>query len=176
MGLLLRRMVRASMLEAELYEEVERDKTALSQAIWVVLLSSFSAGIGSATLRGLGSLISIGITALISWFIWAYIVYFIGVKILPTKETISDPGELLRTIGFSSSPGVIRILGIIPGLYNFVFLLAQIWMLIAMVIAVRQALDYRSTLRAVFVCIIGWFIQIFIFAFIYAFFSPEGRL
>jgi hypothetical protein len=32
-------------------------------------------------------------------------------------------------------------------------------MLIAMVIAVRQALDYTSTLRAVGVCIIGWIIQ-----------------
>jgi hypothetical protein len=29
-------------------------------------------------------------------------------------------------------------------------------MLVAMVIAVRQALDYTSTLRAVGVCIIGW--------------------
>jgi hypothetical protein len=48
----------------------------------------------------------------------------------------------LRTIGFSSSPGLIRVLGIIPGLTEIVFLVASIWMLVAMVIAVRQALDY----------------------------------
>ena len=40
-----------------------------------------------------------------------------------------------------------------------VFIIAAIWMLIAMVIAVRQALDYQSTLRAVGVCLIGWVIQ-----------------
>ncbi|MBW1711158.1 MAG: hypothetical protein JRG97_12815, partial [Deltaproteobacteria bacterium] len=69
------------------------------------------------------------------------------------------PGQLLRTIGFSSSPGLIRIIGIIPGLTGIVFFIASIWMLVAMVIAVRQALDYKSTMRAVGVCLIGWIIQ-----------------
>jgi len=67
--------------------------------------------------------------------------------------------EKLRTIGFSSSPGLIRLLGIIPGLAGIVLVVASVWMLIAMVIAVRQALDYRSTLRAIGVCVIGWIIQ-----------------
>jgi len=38
-------------------------------------------------------------------------------------------------------------------------------MLVAMVVAVRQALDYQSTLRAIGVCVIGWVIQAIIFAF-----------
>jgi len=78
---------------------------------------------------------------------------------------------LLRTIGFSSSPGLIRILGIIPGLAGIVFLIAGIWMLVAMVVAVRQALDYKSTFRAVGVCLIGWLIQALIIA---LFFSVFG--
>ncbi|HSQ84890.1 MAG TPA: hypothetical protein VLM43_09210, partial [Desulfobacterales bacterium] len=86
-------------------------------------------------------------------------VYFIGAKILPEPQTESDVGELLRTIGFSSSPGLIRILAIIPGIAEIVFTIASIWMLVATIIAVRQALDYQSTLRAVGVCIIGWVIQ-----------------
>ena len=106
------------------------------------------------------NLIVITIVALVGWYIWAYLTYFIGTKLLPEAQTTADHGELLRTIGFSSSPGLIRILGIIPGLTNLVFTVAGIWMLIAMVIAVRQALDYTSTLRAVGVCLIGWIIQI----------------
>jgi hypothetical protein len=99
------------------------------------------------------------ISALIGWLIWSYLTYIIGTKLLPTPETKADYGELLRTIGFSSSPGLIRILGIIPGLREIVFLVSGIWMLVAMIIAVRQALDYQSTLRAIGVCIIGWIIQ-----------------
>ena len=96
---------------------------------------------------------------LIGWYVWAYTTYIVGTKLLPEPQTKADHGELLRTIGFSSSPGLIRILGIIPGLTGIVYLVASIWMLIAMVIAVRQALDYQSTFRAVGVCIIGWVIQ-----------------
>ena len=153
------RMIRAAKLDVSLYEEVEADKPALGQATGVVVLSSLAAGIGSTSMGG-GNLIWMTIGALVGWYIWAYLTYFIGAKLLPEAQTKADHGELLRTIGFSSSPGLIRILGIIPGLTNVVFSVAGIWMLIAMVIAVRQALDYESTLRAVGVCLIGWIIQI----------------
>ena len=94
--------------------------------------------------------------------------YFIGAKILPEPQTKADHGELLRTIGFSSSPGLIRVLAIIPGISGIIFAIASIWMLTAMVIAVRQALDYQSTLRAVGVCIIGWVIQAIILMILFA--------
>ena len=38
-------------------------------------------------------------------------------------------------------------------------------MLVATVIAVRQALDYTSTARAIGVCVIGWLVQALIFMF-----------
>ncbi|MBW1741662.1 MAG: YIP1 family protein [Deltaproteobacteria bacterium] len=108
--------------------------------------------------RRLGGILIGTILALVGWYVWSYLTY-IGTKFLPEPQTKADYGELLRTIGFSSSPGLIRVLGIIPGLGHVVFLVASIWMLAAMIIAVRQALDYESTLRAVGVCVIGWIIQ-----------------
>lgn len=153
------RMVRAARLDVRLYEEVEEDKGALGQAIGVVVLSSIAAGIGSFEKTGVGGILVGTVAALVGWYIWAYITYVIGTRLLPETQTKADYGELLRTIGFSSSPGPIRIAGVIPGLTAIVFLIAALWMLTAMVIAVRQALDYRSTLRAVGVCIIGWIIQ-----------------
>jgi len=153
------RIVRAAKLDVNLYEEVEADKGALGQAMGVVVLSSIAAGVGSIGQIGVKGIFIGAITALIAWYVWAYITYFIGVKILPEPQTKADHGELLRTIGFSSSPGLIRIFAIIPGLAGILFLVTSIWMLVAMVIAVRQALDYQSTLRAVAVCIIGWVIQ-----------------
>ena len=86
--------------------------------------------------------------------------------------TRADVGELLRTIGFSSSPGLVRVLGLIPGITGIVFLISGIWMLIAMIIAVRQALDYRSTLRAVGVCVIGWIVQAVVLLFLASFIRP----
>lgn len=155
------RIVRAAKLDVNLYEEVEADKTALGQAMAVVVLSSIAAGVGSIPRVGLSvSAILMGtIFSLVAWYVWACLTYFIGAKFLPEPQTKADTGELLRTIGFSSSPGLIRVIGIIPGLGTLVFLVAQVWMLVAMIIAVREALDYESTVRAVGVCLIGWVIQ-----------------
>ena len=157
------RMIRAAKLDVHLYEEVEADKGAMAQAMTVVILSAVALGIGSGN-AGLRGIIILTIVALIGWYVWAFLTYLIGTKLLPEPETRSDYGELLRTIGFSSAPGLIRILGIIPipGLRDPLFAVASIWMLVAMVIAVRQALDYTSTGRAIGVCMIGWVVQILI--------------
>lgn len=157
------RIIRAAKLDIHLYEEVEADKSAMVQAMGLVVLSAVAAGIGSIGKAGATGIVFGTITALVSWYIWAYITYFIGTRIFPEPQTKADHGELLRTIGFSSAPGLLRILGIIPFLYGIIFFVTGIWMLIAMVIAVRQALDYKSTLRAVGVCMIGWIIQGLIF-------------
>jgi hypothetical protein len=146
-----------------LYEEVEADQGAMAQAMTVVILSALAAGIGSANVGLLGMAISM-IGALLGWYVWAFLTYFIGTKFLAEPQTKADHKELLRTIGFSSAPGLIRVLGIIPGLRDLIFLVAGIWMLVAMVIAVRQALDYTSTGRAIGVCVIGWVVQILMLA------------
>jgi hypothetical protein len=168
-------MIRAARLDVSLYEEVEADKGALGQAVGVVVLSSIATGLGSVERTGFGGLAGGTIAALTGWFVWAYLTYFIGTKLLPEPQTRADYGELLRTIGFSSSPGLIRILGVIPGLARIVFVVAAIWMLVAMVIAVRQALDYRSTLRAVGVCMIGWIVQGLILALLFSIFGGPGK-
>ena len=165
------RMIRAAKLDATVYEEVEADTTAMGQAMGVVILSSLAAGIGTIATAGFTGIILGTLSALVGWFIWAYLTYFIGTKMLPEPQTESNPGELLRTIGFSSTPGLIRIIAVIPGLRTLTFLIAGMWMLIAMIIAVRQALDYQSTMRAAGVAIIGWFVQAIILAVVISFFA-----
>ncbi len=162
------RMIRAAKLDVHLYEEVEADKGALGQAMGVVALSSVAGGVGLGEAGGVAGIVAGTIGALVAWFIWAFLTYFIGTKLLPEPQTHASYTDLLRTIGFASAPGAIRVLGIIPAVAPIVFLVAGIWMLVAMVIAVRQALDYHSTLRAVGVCIIGWLVQAVIMALVLA--------
>jgi hypothetical protein len=175
MAKFVNRMVGAALLNASVYEEVEADSSALGQAMLVVVLSSVAAGIGTAQEIGLGGMLLGAVTALIGWYIWAYLAYLIGTKILPEPQTRADHGQLLRTIGFSSAPGLIRIFGIIPGAMAIVFPLSAIWMLVAMIIAVRQALDYSSTLRAFGVCLIGWMIQAVLFVLLFMLFGGPAQ-
>ena len=167
----MNRIIQASKLDSNLYEEVEADKSALGQAMAIVVLSSIAAGIGLYKTGGFSGIIAGTMASLIGWYVWAYLTYFIGTKFLPEPQTQADLGELLRTIGFSSAPGLLRVFYFIPGVGVLVYLISSLWMLIAMIIAVRQALDYNSTLRAVGVCVIGYVIQIFVLVLIFSIFG-----
>ena len=167
------RMIRAAKLDVQLYEEVEADRGAMRQAMTVVVLSAVAAGIGNLAEGGLPGIVIGTLGALVGWYVWAFLTYFIGTRLLPEPDTSADHGELLRTIGFSSAPGLIRVFGVIPGLGPFVFAVAGVWMLIAMVIAVRQALDYKSTWRAVAVCAVGWIVQALIMMVIISMFGSS---
>ena len=152
------RMLREAKLDVNLYEEVEADTGGTPQAMAVVVLGSVAAGIGAGG-QGLGLMLMVVVASLIDWFVLAYLTYWIGTRLLPEPQTSATHGELLRTIGFANSASILRLLGVVPGLRDIVFLVTGIWVLVATVIAVRQALDYRGSLRAVGVCALGWLIQ-----------------
>jgi hypothetical protein len=160
---LINRMMRAARLDAALYEEVEADRGAMGQAVTVVLISGFAAGVGGLLTAGPLALLIGTASAVSGWVVWAGLTYVIGAKLFPEPDTKTDLGQVLRTIGFASSPGVIRVAGVIPGLTEVVAIAAAIWMLAATVVAARQSLDYRSTSRAVGVCVLGLLVQATVF-------------
>jgi hypothetical protein len=162
--MLLERMIRAAKLDVALYEEVETDKTALGQAMLIVVLHGIAAGIGSYDELGTTGLLLGTLGQLVSWFVWALVTFLVGAKLLPERQTEADLGQLLRTIGFAASPGLLLALGIIPLIGAIISFVVQIWMLVAFVIAVRQALDYTSTVRTVVVCLIGWILMVVVTA------------
>jgi hypothetical protein len=160
------RVIGAMGLRVPVYEEVEADTSATKQAVVVVILSSITTGLGVSRTTSLASLVAGALAALLGWFIWAGLTYVIGAKLLPEPQTQSDIGELMRTTGFASAPAVFHLFGRLPLIGHVISLIVSIWMLVAMVVAVRQALDYKSTGRAVGVCVIGWVIYVAVAAFL----------
>jgi hypothetical protein len=156
MGRFVARMLRAALLERAVYEEVEADRGASGQALVVVVLAAVAMGIGSIENSGAAGILWHTAVAVGGWYVWAYVTYLIGARLLPTRDTVADHGQLLRTIGFSSAPGILRVLMLVPAISLLVFVVCTLWMLVAMVVAVRQALDYESTFRAIAVCAIGF--------------------
>jgi len=171
---LIDRMIRAARLEPLLYEEVEADAAAFPQAMVVVLLSSLAAGLAMLGQLGFIGLVINALATLAAWYIWAFVTYFVGTRVLPEPQTSADHGELLRVLGFAATPGLIRVFGIVPALAELSFFVANVWMLATMVVAVRQALDYSGTIRAVGVCAIGWLIQLLIAVVVLALFAGSA--
>ena len=147
------RAIGAARLEVPVFEEVEADATATTQALLVVVLSSLAAGVGLSAVYDAPVLHRV-LLALLLWVFWAIATFVVGVYLMPEPQTNSNVGELLRTIGFAASPGILRIFGLIPVIGGTIYVISTVWMLVAMVIAIRQALDYRSTWRAALVCVI----------------------
>jgi hypothetical protein len=162
MASFVQRVIGAARLNPAVYEEVEADKSATAQATMVVVLSAIAAGIGSIENGTKGVIITI-LAALLGWVLWAFLTWLIGTKFLAEPQTQADMGQLLRTIGFAASPGLIRVFGAVPFVGAFVLIAAWLWMLVSMVVAVRQALDYKGTWRAILVCAIGWFVYVLFF-------------
>ena len=165
---MIRRMIGAARLDTAIYEEVEADKSATQPALAVVALVALATGIGTFGSGGIGGLV-VGIAAGIGlWALWAWITYFIGTTLLKTAGRKADWGQLARTLGFAQSPGVFKVVGFIPVLGPLVFAIASIWQLAAMVIAIRQALDYTSTWRAVGVAVVGFIPYAVVSSIVYA--------
>ena len=139
----LNRIYRAIKIDPELYEEVEHDKSATIQAASVVVLSSLAAGVGAIHLGASNFLLG-PIISLASWYFWAFLIYIVGTKLFPDKQTKSDHGELLRTIGFSSAPGLIRVFGFTPELMTVTFIGASFWMLACMVVGGKTSFGLQK--------------------------------
>jgi hypothetical protein len=147
-------MIGAARLQVRTFEDVETDRSATRQAVLVVVVVAIATGVGSLG-GGLNILLAGVAFSLIVWALWAWLTYFVGTRLLPTPQTHADWGQLARALAFAQSPGVLKVLGGIPGIGPPIFILAVLWQLVAAVVAVRQALDYDSTWRAVGVVLIA---------------------
>ncbi len=160
------RLIGALKLQPSTYEEVENDATATSQAATIVVAAAVSRGlVGLIWLSAIGFSAGImgfvlGIVfALIGWGIGSWVLLMVGTKLMPGKNTQADLGQMLRVAGFAQAPGLFGILGVIPILGLLLGVALAVWGLIAMVIGVKQALDYDDTMKAVIVCVIAWVIM-----------------
>ena len=142
---MIRRMIGAAMLNAATFEEVEADGSATKQAMLVVVIVALATGVAALGAGDLQRFVLGVIVSVIGWAAWAGITFFIGTTLLRGPDTQADWGQLARTLGFAQSPGVLKVFGGIPVLGPIVFVIAFFWQLAAMVVAIRQALDYTST-------------------------------
>lgn len=150
------RLISAARLDGRVYEELEYDRRAFGQALATVMLSGLAMGVGVYGRLGLGGAISVATASVFGWLLWAGLTFVIGMTLLRGAHTEATWGQLLRTTGFATAPGLLGILGVIPVLSGVIVVVAAVWILLAFVVAVRHALDYSGYWPALGVCILGW--------------------
>lgn len=153
------RLKKAIFLDVAFYEEVEKNKKFTDQAMMTVALVSIVQGFMIAGFAPVALVQGI-LGSLIRFLIWAFFIAFVGTRILPEPETESNTGELIRTLGFAYAPGLLVVFKNFPIISTFIDPVVTILQLAAMTIAVRQALDFNSTVRAVGVCVVAFILMI----------------
>ena len=156
---MLARMLGAARLDSHTYEDVERDGRATLQAMAIVILVTIAGVVGELLsgeeIKVVNAVIVGVIGGVVSWALWALGTYIVGATILKTEHTEADWGQLARCTGFAQTPRLFYVLSFIPVVGGLIVLAAFIWSFVAMLVAVRQALDYTSTWRAFFVILIS---------------------
>lgn len=167
------RMLGAARLNVDTYEEVEKDGGATIQALLIVIVVTIASVVGALLAGGedvdmVNALVVGIIRGVVSWAVWALATWLIGSTILKTEDTEADWGQLARGTGFAQTPGILNVLLFIPGIGWLIGLVTFVWSFACMIVAVRQSLDYTSTLRAFFVILIAFIpviiINIIVFA------------
>lgn len=154
------RVVGAMKLDPNAFEDVERDTTAIGQSVGVIVLAAVAAGIGNIYWGGLTGIVRGAVGSIIGFLVWSLIIWLVGTKVMPEPTTKADYPETFRVLGFAAAPGLASIITIIPILGWILMFVIWAWQIAAMVIAVRQVLDYSTTGKAIVVVLIGFAINI----------------
>ena len=163
---MLQRMIGAAMLKASVFEEIEADRSALPQAIVIVVLVTIFGIIGSVlsgiiggeeqSATGIAWAVSNGVLfGLLRWVLWVTVILFVGGVMLKVSETQTDWAEMGRIVGFAYTPGLLILLSFIPVVGGLIGLVAFIWTVVAVIVGIKHALDFEGTGRAVLVAVIS---------------------
>ena len=115
-----------------------------------MILASLAAGLGAGLSWGWRGWCARRSARVAGWVMWAGVTYLLGTRVWPEAETRTDMGELLRVIGFSYAPHFFSIFGVSADRRRPDPRLPwRLWLLATTVVAVRQALDYRSTVSRI---------------------------
>ncbi len=102
-----------------------------------------------------------GLTAILTWFIWAILIYVLGVKIFPDKQTKVSFKKVLTAVGFAHAPGLLRFFAVTPELMIPIIFITQFWIFAALIISIRQILNFKSNLKSFGIVFLSFLIIVF---------------
>jgi hypothetical protein len=152
MNSLVRQTIGAMTFRAAIYREIATQPGATAPAIGILLLSCFVPGSVSIVYGTLGGILY----SFSGWAIWICLAYMIGAKIFPESPVDSGLLRLLRAGGFAASPALLGFFGLAAVVGHILPITTTVWVIAATAVAIREALQYRTTSRAVAVCLASW--------------------
>jgi hypothetical protein len=162
----------ALTLDEHLYDDAHEHPRYRRIAQGIVAIAAISHAIGSTVIllvyRAsipflLLSLVINGLSVFGGYYFWTFTIWKIGHWLYrpfqnhqhESTSPVPDFKDLLSPIGFAHAPQVFNFLTVIPLLGRPIEIGLALWSLLAVIVAVRYALDIRMW-RSILICVIGW--------------------
>ena len=91
---------------------------------------------------------------IVLWAMWVTLLLMVGGGLMRSADTQTSWAELGRVVGFAYTPRMLSLFAFIPSIGWLFLTIGFFWTLVGVVVAVRHALDFDSTGRAVAVVLI----------------------
>ena len=151
-------ILRSLRLDKTLYKDPNTfGELSLYYAGLIMILDGVAGAVALGSLYKTNIFFS-GITALLSWIVWAVLIYVIGIKLFPDEKTDANFKKIMVTVGLAHAPGLLRFFAIIPSFVVPIVFLTQFWIFAALIIGVRETLNFKSNFKSAGVVIIAFLI------------------
>ena len=160
-GEFLNIIVRSLKLDKTLYKENKYfGEAGIYFAGLIMILDGVAGAVAANTVIKTAIGMS-GLTAILTWFIWAILIYVLGVKIFPDKQTKVSFKKVLTAVGFAHAPGLLRFFAVTPELMIPIIFITQFWIFAALIISIRQILNFKSNLKSFGIVFLSFLIIVF---------------
>ena len=159
------RVLGASLLEPETYEEAALADSLRGQAALIVLVSSLAAGIGLIG-AGLDGLVAGTLAGLFGWALAAIGSFWMATLRYDVPRTPGVWGSTWRVLALASAPRLFLIFTVIPGIGFLVGLAVHAWVLITGFFALRSSLDLDVP-AASLTALTGWVPMLLVWSMVY---------
>lgn len=155
---IVQRVLRIIKLDFTVFQEIEHDENANTEAAIIVAVASLLSAIGSGVSGGSFwiFLVTLVFGVALNWLLWSYIAMLVGTRLFKGEATF---WEVARTLGYANAPRVLGLLAVIPCVGAIAALVGAILALVAGFFAMREALDL-TTERTLITILISWVIVV----------------
>ncbi|MDP6822412.1 MAG: hypothetical protein QF554_03890 [Dehalococcoidia bacterium] len=141
-GDLASRVVNAALLNRRTFRGIQEDPTGTAQVYILVGAAAIAAGIG--TLGDLSLVVQNVLLTVAGWLIYAHVAWFMRSYIFDTIHAEASRPNMLRVVGIAYGPGLLRAFGFFPGVGEFVFVAATIWIVVGIAVGLRSTLAFEN--------------------------------
>lgn len=161
------RAISAALLDRRTFRDISEDTFASAQVYALVGAAAIASAIGS--IDEPGEAVSNAVLVVAGWAIYAHVAWFMRTFLFDSVYAEAGRQEMLRVVGISYGPALLRVFAIVPGIGGVIWLASTIWLLVAIAVGLKTTLAFENYWPAAGILVAGIILNTTLSAIVFAF-------